>query len=264
MTSFDPKATAKLYDDIADVYSSYYADYAAAVKKQGQDLAAVIRARVNAEKPHVLDCSCGVGTQAIGLALQGFAVAGCDISPKSVEQAERHAAQFGVKGLPFRAADMRDIGTLYAEASFDAVISCGNSLAHLLEQADIEAVLSGAHKILKKGGVFLAALTDHEGKEPRREDQFYDPHIKRGDDGLKTLNYQVWTWIRHDETYVCDDYTVMDEKGGGAAVKKVSAPFRIWKRAQLFELATAQGFSSCEWLLPAETGHHNPILRLTR
>lgn len=259
-TVFDPKSVAKLYDDIADVYSSYYADYAAAVKKQGQDLAALI--------PHkggrVLDCSCGVGTQAIGLALQGFAVEGCDISPKSVEQAKRHAQQFGVPNLPFRAADMRGIGGLYPEASFDAVISCGNSLAHLLEQADIDAVLSGAFKLLKKGGVFLAALTDHEGKEPRREDQFYDPHIKRGEGGLKTVNYQVWTWLRHGETYVCDDYTVMDEAGGGATVKKVSAPFRIWRRAHLFDLAAAQGFASCEWLLPAETGHHNPILRLTR
>ncbi len=261
MTSFDPKATAKLYDDIADVYSSYYADYAAAVKKQGEDLARIIRARVSVEKPRVLDCSCGIGTQAVGLALQGCVVEGCDISPKSVAQAERHAAQFGVSGLPLRAADMRQIGSLYPENSYDAVISCGNSLAHLLEQSDIEAVLSGARKLLKKGGVFLAALTDHEDREPRREDQFHDPHIKR-DGALKTANYQIWTWLKPGETYVCDDYTVIDT-ADGTTVKKVSAPFRIWKRAQLFDLAKTQGFADAAWLLPAKTGHHNPILCLT-
>ena len=44
----------------------------------------------------VLDCSCGIGTQAIGLALHGHRVHATDLSPVSVDCARRESAEFGV------------------------------------------------------------------------------------------------------------------------------------------------------------------------
>ena len=43
----------------------------------------------------MLDCSCGIGTQAIGLALRGHDVLATDLSPGAVERAAREAAAMG-------------------------------------------------------------------------------------------------------------------------------------------------------------------------
>lgn len=263
--SFDPQAVAQLYDDIADVYASYYTDYDAAVRKQGADLAAVIRTHGKADAMRVLDCSCGIGTQAIGLALAGLKPDACDISPKSIAEAKANAAKYATP-IDFAVCDMRRLKeSPFAQNRYDAVISCGNSLAHLLAQEDIEHVFTAAYDLLESGGVFLAALTDHENKEPRSEQQFYDPHIKRHSDGRKTMNFQVWTWVKPGEIYICDDYTLTDHSAGSDIdAKKVSAPFRIWPRAQLFALGAKAGFTAQNWLTPDMTGHHNPILCLKK
>ncbi|HSD81583.1 MAG TPA: methyltransferase domain-containing protein [Solirubrobacteraceae bacterium] len=46
----------------------------------------------------MLDASCGIGTQAIGLARAGFTVTATDISPVSVERCAREAAAAGGGG----------------------------------------------------------------------------------------------------------------------------------------------------------------------
>lgn len=254
---FDSAAIAFLYDEIADVYADYYEDYDSAVKKQGADLSKILKDTFKIQpSAKVLDCSCGIGTQAIGLALNGFSVTGCDISPKSIDQARQNASRFKVPA-EFKVADMRQLASIYAGKSFDAVISCGNALAHILDQADIESILTGAQSLLAPGGVFMAAMTDHEKDDIRQEHLFYDAHVKRRRDS-KTMNFQVWTWIKPGESYICDDYTVIDQ-GDNVTTRKVSAPFRIWRRAKLFEIATALGYKECHWLLAKDTGHHNPI-----
>jgi glycine/sarcosine N-methyltransferase len=261
--SFNPEAVAALYDSIADVYANYYPDYEKAVRSQGSALAQVLRKHTSCSVERVLDCSCGIGTQAIGLALNGVAVDGCDISPQSIQQAERNAARFGVT-TEFRVKDMRTLGDgMYPSATYDAVISCGNSLAHLLEVNDLTRTLQGAQSLLKHGGIFCAALTDHENKEPRDEQQFYDAHVKRDGEQRKTINFQVWTWVTRGEIYICDDYTLIDGPSGSLnEAKRVTSPFRIWRKDYLFQMAESLGFSSAQWLLPAETEHHNPILVL--
>jgi len=249
---------AALYDRIAPVYRQYYADYDQAVRKQGKDLSRLLFAE-GFGRADVLDCSCGIGTQAIGLALEGHSVTGCDISPASIDEAERNADLFGAPAH-FFVADMRALPHDLS-ASHDAVVSCGNSIAHLISDEDMAAFLQGVSRTLRPGGVFLAALTDHENGT-REEGVFYDAHVQRDADG-KTVNFQLWTWIEKGLTYICDDYTITD-RADGTHTEKVSAPFRIWRRAALFGLAEQYGFTGPAWLVPADTGHHNPILRLRK
>jgi glycine/sarcosine N-methyltransferase len=66
-------STVEFYDGLAPVYHLVYGDrWDEAVERQGAALQRIIRA----ERPaaaDVLDCSCGIGTQAIGLARRGLA-----------------------------------------------------------------------------------------------------------------------------------------------------------------------------------------------
>jgi hypothetical protein len=68
------------YDGLAAEYHLVYGDHwDDAVARQGEVLDALIR-DVHGDTADVLDCSCGIGTQAIGVALRGHRVHGADIS----------------------------------------------------------------------------------------------------------------------------------------------------------------------------------------
>ncbi|MEU0565975.1 methyltransferase domain-containing protein [Nonomuraea sp. NPDC005983] len=84
-------SVARFYDQLAADYHLIYADWDSAVERQGKALDAVIRSALGAESAAVLDCACGIGTQAVGVALLGHRVTGTDISPAAAERAGREA-----------------------------------------------------------------------------------------------------------------------------------------------------------------------------
>src|SRR5688572_10187998 len=89
--------TEAFYDELADDYHLNYHDWREAVPRQGRVLATLIRSVQGPLPPaSILDCTCGIGTQAIGLALEGFDVTGTDLSARSIERARREAQAFGV------------------------------------------------------------------------------------------------------------------------------------------------------------------------
>src|SRR3954464_3129353 len=105
--------------------------------------AAVLGALLGPGPHRALDCSCGIGTQAIGLALAGHLVVGSDLSPVAAARAAREAAARGAKG-PAAAADMRRLP--FASDVFDVVVCADNSVAHLLTALDVEAALAGMRR----------------------------------------------------------------------------------------------------------------------
>lgn len=83
----DPSAVAAFYDGLARDYYLVYGDrWNEAVDRQGAALDRLIRAHSHAAVD-VLDCACGIGTQAIGLAKRGYRVVGSDLSPRELETA---------------------------------------------------------------------------------------------------------------------------------------------------------------------------------
>ncbi|MFJ5711653.1 class I SAM-dependent methyltransferase [Streptomyces sp. NPDC093105] len=107
-------SAARWYDLPADDHHLIHAEWDANVRRQGQALDALI----GQERAVVLDCSCGIGTRAVGLALRGHRVTGTDLSPRAAARAAREAARRGVEPRT-AAADMRRFP--FADAQFDAV-----------------------------------------------------------------------------------------------------------------------------------------------
>src|SRR5262245_54077297 len=108
-------ATQRFYDELVPRYHLIFRDWKGTVVKQGQALDGLVRLRKVPRPQSALDCSCGIGTQAIGLALHGYDVHGTDLSPRAVERARREAAGFGVSATfgvaDFRALDVQVSGT---------------------------------------------------------------------------------------------------------------------------------------------------------
>jgi 2-polyprenyl-3-methyl-5-hydroxy-6-metoxy-1,4-benzoquinol methylase len=81
----------RFYDRLAADYHLICGDWDGAVVRHGKALDAVIRSELGTRAAVVLDCACGIGTQALGLALLGHRVTGADIRPT-----DRHLPAVGM------------------------------------------------------------------------------------------------------------------------------------------------------------------------
>jgi 2-polyprenyl-3-methyl-5-hydroxy-6-metoxy-1,4-benzoquinol methylase len=109
----------------------------------------------------LLDCSCGIGTQAIGLAKNGYVVTATDLSPASIQGALRESESRGIK-IAFGVADFR---TLISDVpgEFDVVLSADNAIPHL--QSDDDLILAGQNMYSKvrQDGLLVVSIRDYDG-----------------------------------------------------------------------------------------------------
>ena len=143
----------ELYDQLSPFYHLIYKDWEAAIAQQAKALSEIIYGQWGRNAKSVLDVSCGIGTQSIGLAALGFRVTGSDMSPEAVERAKREAASRSLN-ISFSVCDMRQISAHHG-AGFDVVLSGDNSLPHLLCDEEIllgparDACLSSSRRRLR-------------------------------------------------------------------------------------------------------------------
>ncbi len=174
------------YDDLAPDYDVLHADWPASVRAQGEVLDALVRGELGDAPHRVLDCSCGIGTQAIGLALRGHDVLATDLSPASVARARSEAAAMGAQ-LATGVADFTRLAE-QVEGTFDCVLSCDNAVAHLHGDDDLARFAEGVAAKLRPGGLALVSLRDYAALLAER----VSGHPVRVGPG--TISFQVWEW----------------------------------------------------------------------
>src|SRR5438105_4222402 len=130
------ESVSEFYDSLASDYHLIFAKWEEAVVRHGEILDKLIRTQLNVSSaPPLLDCSCGIGTQAIGLALRGYRVHASDVSSKAVERAQKEAQALNVP-MTFSIADFHYLDTQIARI-YRVVLSCDNALPHLLTDAEL-------------------------------------------------------------------------------------------------------------------------------
>ena len=93
------------YDELASDYHLIYEDWWSSVQRQGRALNALIERRIGSGPKRVLDCTCGIGTQALGFSALGYQVLGTDLSEAAVSRATEEALARGL-GAEFRVCDV--------------------------------------------------------------------------------------------------------------------------------------------------------------
>jgi 2-polyprenyl-3-methyl-5-hydroxy-6-metoxy-1,4-benzoquinol methylase len=81
------RSTEDFYDALANEYHLIFDDWWSSAQWQGQVLAQLLAAEGVAPPARVLDCTCGIGTQALPLAGLGYAMTGIDLSEASIDRA---------------------------------------------------------------------------------------------------------------------------------------------------------------------------------
>ena len=252
MTHTDVQA---FYDDLADDYHLVYADWEQSVSRQAEALDRVVASRSSPGAKRILDVSCGIGTQSIGLAALGHEVVGTDISPKAVGRARQEAERAGVH-VRFAVCDLRSLEAVVRD-KFDVVISCDNSLPHLTSEEDLRVGLGSMVGRLVEGGLLLVTTRDYDQILADRP-TVTSPSVS-GTPGERRLVFQIWNWQPDGRTYRFEH--VMGREGErGWEFKVRTAVYRAVRRHELTALFEEQGLASVEWRMPEETGFFQPLV----
>ena len=244
--------TQTFYDNLAEQYDKLFLDWKAATREQAAILDKIFSDYGFGRSARILDCACGIGTQAIGLASLGYDVTGSDISDVELEQAKERAAEGGVS-IRLEHADFRSLSDTFSE-QFDIVIAMDNALPHMLTREALNAAVSSITDRIRAGGIFVASIRDYDSLSEDKP-PYSPPYIHRTDEGQR-VSFQTWTWtgdIYHLVQYIIDD-------GDRLSVSKFECDYRATQREELADLLRANGCSKAEWKFPEETGFYQPIV----
>jgi ubiquinone/menaquinone biosynthesis C-methylase UbiE len=107
------------------------------------------------DKMRIADIGGGAGYYAFWLQEKGHEVSLVDLSPKNIELVNKHAANTGIRLTSSEIGDATDLH--FEKEQFDLVLLLG-PLYHLINKDERVKALSEAKRILKPGGVLLAAV----------------------------------------------------------------------------------------------------------
>jgi SAM-dependent methyltransferase len=177
---------AKFYDELSSVYANISSDWYKAVQWHAEALDSLIKEHFQGPIGSILDASCGIGTQLIGLAEKGYRISGSDISRKAVKKAERELKKRGLSA-PLFVCDFRDLASTLKD-EYDLIISCDNAIPHLLSDDDILLAFKNIYAKTRKGVLFSVRDYDNIDKTQTH----MQPYGYRIINGVKTYVFQRW------------------------------------------------------------------------
>jgi len=240
------------YDSLASQYDMLFLDWQATMQEQAEILDKILAANGFDKSSRILDCACGIGTQAIGLAALGYHVTASDISDGELAEASKRAQRNNVQ-IKFANADFSALSQTFSE-QFDIVICMDNALPHMLTKAALEGAIRSITGQIADGGMFVASIRDYDAllmdKPP-----YSPPYIHKTVKGQR-VSFQTWDW--NCENYKLTQYIIEDE--GSLKISKFDCEYRATRREELTELLIAGGCSEVVWKFPEETGFYQPIV----
>ncbi len=225
------------------------------MRRQAGVLDGLIRTELGAGPHAILDGACGIGTQAIGLALAGHRVHATDLSPVAIERARREAIGFGAI-VSLGVADLRALAE-QVPGTFDVVLACDNALPHLLTDEDVRGAVGSMASKLRADGLFLASIRDYDQivrERPRGE----GPRVIDGADGRR-IAFQVWDWADDGRRYRLHQFLVR-QTGDGWQTDHFDTEYRALLRDDLAVAAHGAGLVDVRWHVPKDSGYYQPIV----
>ena len=244
--------TQTFYDNLATHYDKLFLDWQAATREQAVILDRLFQNYGFDKSARILDCACGIGTQAIGLAAMGYDITASDISQGALAEARERAAKNNVQ-IPFVNADFCALSETFARP-FDIILAMDNALPHMLTSDALGSAIKSITNQIADGGMFVASIRDYDAllldKPP-----YSPPYIHQTAKGQR-VSFQTWTW--EGDNYSLIQYIVDDEDT--LQISKFACQYRATRREEMTQLLLANGCSQVAWLFPEETGFYQPIV----
>lgn len=179
-------------------------------------------------KARVLDCACGTGQLAVGLASVGLDVVAADASGGMVRRTEELASEEGVSLRALRAS-WDELPDHLEKSTFDLVFCVGNSLGHADGAAGRRTALGAMSRLLKPGGCLV--LTSRNWELVRSAGSRVDVRdrlIRRnGRDAVVSYYWQIeQQWEREHLLEIV--VAQIEPDGADGAVRACSERLSIW------------------------------------
>lgn len=244
------------YEGLADTYHLIFKNWHETVQWQGAFFDKFIRslyAEEHEQPIHLLDASCGIGTQALGIAQHHFTVTATDLSPKSIERAKKEADKLGVH-VHFGVADFRSLDK-DVPGQFDVVLSADNAVPHLLDDQELSVACRNFYVKLRDKGLLIISMRDYDEIRQNRQ----RATVPRVMDEGKRIVFQVWDWAEGGKHYITNQF-IMQEIDGAWRTEVNSTSYRALLRTELSAILEEAGFADIRWHMPSESGFYQPIL----
>ena len=243
---------SRFYDDLGDYYHLIFDDWDESIDRQARVLNRLISKHVDRSSVALLDCACGIGTQAIGFAKAGHHVVASDLSKTAVDRAKREAKRRGLD-ISFFASDMTFL-TEITQRDFDVVVALDNAFPHLTAK-QVSQALKAIRSKLKPEGMFIASIRDYDKLVLQR------PTVQApaffGKEGNRRIVHQVWDW--KDEGYTLHLH-ITAQSGKEWVSRHFLGEYRCLLRDEFSSALESAGFDQTQWLMPEETEFYQPIV----
>lgn len=241
------------YDSLAPHYHLIFEDWDRSIDRQAKVLDHLLKAQLQDRPLKILDCACGIGTQAIGFALNGHQVTASDLSEAAVKRA-RHEARIRGLDISFFVSDMTSMAEI-REDNFDVAAAMDNALPHLTGE-QVRCALRVAASKLAPNGLFAASIRDYDELVQQRptsqQPAFY------GDPGERRIVHQVWDWL-DAKRYAVHLY-IGEESNQAWTTRHFVSEYRCILRSELSNELESAGFKDVRWLMPGQSGYYQPIV----
>lgn len=240
------------YDSMASSYDMLFKNWTEESREQALILDRLFHDFGFDRKARLLDCACGIGTQAIGLGELGYRITASDYSRGELSEAEKRALDRDVN-VRFEWADFRFLESVFSE-TFDIVIAMDNALPHMLSEEDLEKALKSMACRIRPGGILAVSIRDYDRLLEERP-PYSPPYIHKTEDGQR-VSFQTWDW--YEDHYRLTQYIIED--GPALQVSKFDSEYRAVKRSELTDLLYKAGFREVVWKFTPDTGFYQPIV----
>lgn len=160
----------------------------------------IISRFLSKKKMSILDLGGGAGYYSFWLQEKGHSVNLVDLSPKNIELANQYSLNTGIKLAGSETGDATELN--FKDGQFDLVLLLG-PLYHLTDKDERLKALSEAKRVLKPGGILLAAIISRYASlfDGFKRDLITDDHFE------KILINDLKTGVHLDETENLDYFT---------------------------------------------------------
>ena len=246
----------QFYDDMAEEYHFIFADWGKSVYRQADILENFLTKLGENPPKTVLDCTCGIGTQTIALAMKGYQLLGTDLSPAEIEHAKEYAQRFELQQIPgFAVADLLQAPSNPQE--YEIVLAFDNAIAHFHSEEELARALQTMRLQLKAGGLLALSLRDYDALAKERS-QHSGLTVADDAEGRRII-FQTWDWAEDGSTYQMEVF-FMRQSETGWQTRSYKSNLRAWQREDISRILDKLGVEAIEWHLPEASGFYQPIV----
>jgi SAM-dependent methyltransferase len=229
--------TENFYDQIAPFYDLIFPNWENSIIRQAENFSFIIKESQSINTKTVLDVSCGIGTQTLGLAKLGYQVTASDLSSAEIERARVEAQKRGLN-IDFSVCDMMNAFD-HHKREFDLVLSADNSVPHLLSDQDILDAFIQFRLSTVPGGLCIITVRDYENE--KLESNVIKPYAVHNRDDGRYMMFQVWEVS--GELYETTMYCVKDLYDGECETIVSRTKYYAVHTTKLIELMKEAGFA---------------------